>query len=74
MTSLPAERLAAEASQVSFRRVVLTAILALGFAIGWVPGVLWRGTVFFALAIREGWREGTGARVAARPQPAEGGG
>jgi hypothetical protein len=53
------DRLDAEAREVDFRRVVMTVIVALFFAIGWVVGRLWIGMVWSALAIREGWREGS---------------
>lgn len=67
---LPVEEIAADAREVRFSRVIITLVLGLFWVIGWVAGHLWVGAVMCALAVRRGWRDGTGwAPPQPRPQP-----
>lgn len=71
MDQVSTEQILAQASQVRFSRVLATVIAGVFFALGWAVGRAWTGAVFCALAVRFGFREGTGRVVplpAARPQ------
>ncbi len=57
------EDISREARQVRFSVTILTLITAIFFAIGWVAGRLWLGSVYCGFAVRQGWREGTKPRV-----------
>ncbi len=51
-----------------FSVTILTLITAIFFAIGWVAGRLWLGSVYCGFAVRQGWREGTKPRTPAPPR------
>ncbi len=54
------EQVLIEARQVRFSHVLLVLFLGFFWGIGWVAGRLWLGSVFCAIAVRRGWRDGTG--------------
>lgn len=60
MDSVTTEQILAEARQVKFSRVLLMIFLGLFWGVGWVTGRLWLGTVFCAISVRRGWRDGAG--------------
>jgi hypothetical protein len=60
MAALPVDQTLQRARGVRFSRVAITAIFGIFFVLGWATGRLWLGAVFCALAVSEGWREGTG--------------
>lgn len=60
LDAVPVEQIRADARQVRFSRVLITVIAGFFFAIGWTAGHTWLAVVFCAVAIRYGWREGTG--------------
>lgn len=73
---VPMAEIDAAARQVSFSRLLLNVIVGIFFVIGWTAGRAWLALVFCAVAIRLGWREGTGAAARAQasrpPAPAQG--
>ena len=63
---IPVEEITAQAVRVRPGRVLLTLFAAVGFMIGWLPGRLWLGVAWFAVAVKVGWQAGA-ARGPARP-------
>ncbi len=67
MMDAATEQIFLEAQAVRFTRVLATAIAGIFFGIGWITGRAWLGTVFCVLAVRYGFREGTGRRAGSSP-------
>lgn len=65
------EQISADARTVDPARVLLTAVAAVFFALGWVAakvfGGVWLALVWSALAVRAGWREGGRSTRSAPP-------
>lgn len=57
-----------EARQVQFSRVLLVLVLGFFWGAGLAAGKLWLGMAVAAMAVRRGWRDGTGYTP---PPPAE---
>ena len=62
MAAVDLQRISREASQVQFRRVLLTAIAFLFYGLGWLAAkffvVLWRAAVWSFVAVKLGWQDG----------------
>ncbi|MEV4096957.1 hypothetical protein [Streptosporangium saharense] len=65
--SIPVERIERQAREADPRRAVLTALLFVPFALGWLARRAWMGLVYLWSAVVAGWQE------AARPHVVEGG-
>lgn len=72
LEAVPVEAIAEHADQVRAGQVLITAITAFFFAIGWTIGSTWRGIVFCCLAIRYGYRQGAHITVTPAPELARG--
>jgi hypothetical protein len=64
------EKITTQARDVHFGRVVLTAVAAVLFGLGWITarafGVLWLVLVWAAVAVKVGWSEGRKSAPARR--------
>lgn len=69
LSDLMTEETVAQARQVRFSRVLLTLILGFFWLAGWLAGHAWLGAVMCALAVRRGWRDGTGWTPPLPPSP-----
>jgi len=56
----PADEILARAREIRFSRTVLIIVLWFFWLPGWAAGRTWLALVFFAVAVRRGWRDGTG--------------
>jgi hypothetical protein len=63
------DEIVGQARQVSFSRVLLTLFLGFFWVLGLGAGKLWLGMVIMAIAVRRGWRDGTGWIPPAPTQP-----
>ena len=63
---IPVDEITEQARQVHFWRSAATLVAAVLFGLGWVAfkffAVAWFGVVWCGCAVREGWREGRGAK------------
>lgn len=66
---VPLDRITTEGRQIQFRRMLLTLLAGVLFAVGWsvakLVGVLWLSVAWSAAAVKVGWqdaRKTTGAR------------
>ncbi len=64
---VPADEIAGQAREVRFSVVLVTAVIGLFFAIGWLAGRSWLAVVFCAVSVRFGFRQGIGAPPAQHP-------
>lgn len=55
---VPVAAIEAEASEVQFRRVVLTVLVGVFFAVGWLVGRSWRCVAWAAAAVKVGFQSG----------------
>lgn len=55
-----ADEILISAREIRFSVVALTVILWFFWLPGWIAGRAWLALAFFAVAIRRGWRDGTG--------------
>ena len=53
------EEITAQAVRVRPGRVLLTLVAAVFFVIGWLPGRLFLGVAWCAVAVKVGWQAGT---------------
>ena len=58
MTSVPIDRIGAQARQVRFGRALLVAFAAVLFVLGWLPGRLVFAFAWCLVAVRVGWSDG----------------
>jgi uncharacterized membrane protein YciS (DUF1049 family) len=65
---LPVDEITRQASDIRVGRVLLTALAAVFFAIGWTVARVFLGVVWCAVAVKVGWQAG-----AARGKPAPAG-
>lgn len=53
--TIPLDRIAAQAREVDFGRVLLTVLAALLYAPGWLTGKVFLGLAWSATAVKVGW-------------------
>lgn len=66
---VPVGEITAEARRVRLSQVLLAVFLALPWLLGWLGGRAWFGAVIFGVAVRRGWRDGTGYEAPPVPGP-----
>lgn len=67
---VPVDRITTQARDIQFRRVLLTLLAGLFFAVGWsvakLFGVLWLAVAWSVTAVKVGWQEGRKTTAARR--------
>lgn len=58
--TIPVDDIVGQAREVRFSRVMMTLAFGLLWLPGWLAAKCWLGLVVAAIAIRRGWRDGTG--------------